>query len=69
MNAVTAGTPDVEPDTPAHTPGSRQGNEEGAYRKQAGLERDDRHTARRSTGINARDRNTKVPGSPHLSPS
>lgn len=67
-SGIRVGEPDVEPDTPAHTPGTRQGNRRGSYAKQAGLLRDDHHDARRSTGIRAKDRNTQVGGSPHLSP-
>jgi hypothetical protein len=66
---IRVGTPDVAPDTPAHTKGNKEGNELGVYRKQPGHKRGGKSTARRSTGIRARDRNPIVPGAPNISPA
>lgn len=67
--AIKVGKPDIEPDTPAHTKGVKEGNELGAYRSQPGHKRGGKSTARRSTGIRARDRNPIVPGAPNISPA
>lgn len=69
MADITLGTPKARPDTPSHTPGVRQGNHEGAYKRQPGHLPDDSSTARRSTGICADARNPILPGMPNLSPA
>jgi hypothetical protein len=66
---ITVGDPDVRPDKPAHVPGIRRGNHKGLYKRQPGHRRDDRSTARRSTGINARHRDPVMPDMPNLSPA
>lgn len=66
---ITVGTPDVTTDKPSHVAGVRRGNHRGLYKRQAGHRRDDRSTARRSTGINARHRDPVLPDMPNLSPA
>ncbi|QXJ24301.1 hypothetical protein AGRA3207_005596 [Actinomadura graeca] len=65
---IKVGRPDVTPDKPSHTSGVHEGNSEGNYGKQAGHLPDGTSTARRSTGINAADRDPILPGMPNLSP-
>ncbi|HVM39542.1 MAG TPA: hypothetical protein VM618_02045 [Acidimicrobiia bacterium] len=65
---LRVGEPDIEPDTPSHTTGTRQGNANGSYRRQQGHLPDDRSNARRSTGIGPKHRNPVVPGAPNISP-
>lgn len=65
---VRTGRADVRHDTPAHTPGIKQGHEPGAYARQGGHRPGGRSTARRSTGINAKDREPIDPRMPNLSP-
>lgn len=65
---VKAGKPDTRPDALAHTPGIREGNAPGAYARQGGHLPDGRSTARRSTGINARQEEPIDPRMPNLSP-
>ncbi|HXE45876.1 MAG TPA: hypothetical protein VN635_11845 [Conexibacter sp.] len=65
---IRFGNPEVRQDTPAHTPGIREGNELGAYARQAGHRPDGRSTARRSTGVSAKDREPIDPRMPNLSP-
>ncbi len=67
MANLRLGKPDVKPDTPAHTPGVRQGNE-GTTEDQAGHLPDGRATAERSTGINPGPKNPIDPRMPNLSP-
>ncbi|WP_255947026.1 hypothetical protein [Streptomyces odontomachi] len=69
MADIKVGTPKAHPDTPSHTPGVRQGNHEGSYKRQPGHLSDDSSTARRSTGICADARNPILPGMPNLSPA
>ncbi|WP_031511488.1 hypothetical protein [Streptomyces megasporus] len=69
MAGIRVGKPQVQPDRAAHVRGIRQGNQLGSYRKAVGHLPDDRSTARRSTGINARRRDPIMPGMPNLSPS
>jgi hypothetical protein len=59
---------DVKPDTPAHTPGIKQGNSKGNYEKQAGHKPDGTSTAQRSTGVNAKAHEPIDPSMPNLSP-
>jgi hypothetical protein len=66
---ITVGKPDVEPDKPAHVAGVRRGNHRGLYKHQPGHRRNDRSTARRSTGINARHHDPVMPDMPNLSPA
>lgn len=66
---ITVGRPDVEPDKPTHVAGVRRGNHKGLYKRQPGHRRNDRSTARRSTGINARHRNPVDRDMPNLSPA
>jgi hypothetical protein len=62
------GKPDTTPDSPAHTPGIRQGNEPGAYARQPGHLPDGRSTARRSTGVNPKAQEPIDPRMPNISP-
>jgi hypothetical protein len=66
---IPTGTPDVDPAAPSHTKGVSEGNSPGSYEKMDGHRSDGRSTARRSTGINADDRNPIHPDSPNLSPA
>jgi hypothetical protein len=66
---LKTGKPDVEPDTPAHTPGITQGNKPGGYEKQPGHLADGRSTAERSTGVNAKAAGPIDPSMPNLSPA
>jgi hypothetical protein len=66
---ITVGKPDVEPDKAAHVAGVRRGNHRGVIKRQPGHRRNDRSTARRSTGINASHRNPVDPDMPNLSPA
>lgn len=68
MAQITVGRPDVDPDTPAHTKGVRQGNARRGYRHQVGHHMDGTADARRSTGINPKRRNPIRPQMPNLSP-
>jgi hypothetical protein len=68
MAKMRVGKRDIEPDTPAHTPGIKQGNSKGNYERQSGHLPDGRSTARRSTGINAKKREPIDPRMPNLSP-
>lgn len=65
---LRVGRRDVKPERPSHTPGVREGNQPGSYESQPGHLEDGRSTARRSTGINPRDRDPIDPRSPNLSP-
>jgi hypothetical protein len=69
MSAIRVGKPDVKVDVSRHIRGVRQGNHEGAYKRQPGHLPDDRSTARRSTGICSKARNAQLPGMPNLSPA
>lgn len=66
---IRVGRPDVDPATPSHTKGVSEGNSRGNYEKMEGHLPDGRSTARRSTGINAENRNPIHPDSPNLSPA
>jgi hypothetical protein len=69
LPAVRVGRPHVHPAASAHTPGVRQGNEKGAYRKQKGNHPDGTMDAQRSTGINPHARNPIDPRMPSLPPA
>ena len=68
MVNLRVGKPAVRPDTPAHTPGIKQGNSKGNYEKQPGHLPDGRSTAARSTGVNPKGREPIDPRMPNLSP-
>jgi hypothetical protein len=68
MGTIRVGRPDVKPDTPTHVKGIRQGNEKGAYHKQAGHHPDGTADARRSTGIWPRRHNAILKIMPNLPP-
>jgi hypothetical protein len=65
---IKLGRSQVKADTPAHTPGIKQGNSKGNYEKQGGHLPDGRSTAERSTGIDAASREPIDPRMPNLSP-
>ena len=65
---IKVGKPDVKPDTPSHTAGSKQGNE-GPYDKQKGHNPDGTSTAERSTGVNPEGEQPIDPSMPNLSPA
>jgi hypothetical protein len=78
QNTLKTGKPDTTPDQPAHTPGVREGNRPGTFDDEpghinTGSEGADRPTgkatARRSTSINAKERNPIDPRSPNLPPA
>jgi hypothetical protein len=66
---LTVGRPDVTPSATAHVPRVKQGNEPGNYAGQPGHLPDGRSTARRSTGVNAKNREPIHPDMPNLSPA
>jgi hypothetical protein len=62
----------AKPTTPAHVPGVRSGNDPGRLYKGQGIRPVDGGalgSARRSTGINAKDREPIDPRMPRLSPA
>lgn len=72
------GKPDTRPDISAHTPGVRQGNEAGGIDQEPGLypageygagRPGAKSTARKSSGIDAENRNPIDPNSPNLPPA
>ncbi len=68
---VKVGRRDVSPSKPSHTAGVREGNAPKKNDKDTGLRAAGavtKGTARRSTGINAKDREPIDPRSPNLSP-
>jgi hypothetical protein len=65
---IRTGTPDVEPDLPAHTPGITSGNSSGNYESQPGHNPDGTSTAERSTGVDPKAHNPIDPSMPNLSP-
>jgi len=69
MPNINLGKSQVPTDLPAHTPGIMQGNSKGSYEKMAGHNSDGTSSARRSTGINAKDREPIDPSMPNLSPA
>ena len=68
MAELRVGKPDVDPDAPAHRAGVRQGNQTGSYESMKGHHPDGRSTAKRSTGINAKEAEPIDPRMPNLSP-
>lgn len=69
---VRVGKPDTKPSAPSHTKGVREGNERHSTNGERDLEVVDgtiRATGRRSTGINAKDREPIDPRSPRLTPA
>ena len=65
---IRTGTPDVEPDISAHTPGIGSGNSRGNYESQPGHNPDGTSTAERSTGVEPTAHNPIDPSMPNLSP-
>lgn len=65
---LKTGKGEVSPDTPAHTPGIKQGNEKGSYEKSPGHLPDGRATPERSTGVAPKDRKPIHPDMPTLTP-
>lgn len=68
MSELNVGRPDVSPETPSHSRGSKTGHQPGRYKRSPGHEADNKSTARRSTGIRARHKDPIVPGAPNVSP-
>jgi hypothetical protein len=66
--ALKIGKPDVKPDTPSHTMGTKQGNE-GPFHKMRGHNSDGTATAERSTGVNPRAHDPIDPRMPNLPPA
>ncbi len=69
---LTAGPRHTRPTAPAHVRGVPQGGSTGSIRREVGIYPQGKMaigTARRSTGINAKDRNPIDPRSPNLSPA
>jgi hypothetical protein len=72
---VNIGKPETSPTAPAHTPGVKQGNARGNLKKEKGLmpgadgQEGAKASARRSTGINADDREPIDPRMPNLPPA
>ena len=69
MGDLRVGTPDVEPDAPAHRAGVKQGNSTGSYESMVGHYADGRSRAQRSTGIKAKEAEPIEPRMPNLSPA
>lgn len=65
---IRTGEPDTTQDSPAHTPGVKQGNAVGNYEKQVGHLPDGRRTDAASTGINPGAHGPIDPRMPSLSP-
>lgn len=57
---VVVGEPDTHPSKPSHTRGVREGNKRSWLRRES--------NRRRSTGINAKDREPILPQMPKLTP-
>jgi hypothetical protein len=68
QGGIRLGKPDITPDAPGHIRGVKPGNKPGNYEKEPGHLPDGRSTARRSTGINAKDRDPIMAIMPNLSP-
>ena len=67
--SIRTGKPKVDPTALTHVPGVRSGNKKGSYRQEPGHLPDGRSTARRSTGINDKERDPILPEMPNLSPA
>ena len=65
---IRVGKADTSPTKPSHVKGVPEGNAAGNYEKMEGHNEDGTSTARRSTSINAEDRDPILPGMPNLSP-
>ena len=65
---IRIGPPDVDHAAPTHVRGVRTGNKVGNYDSAPGHLPNGHSTARRSTGINAADRDPILPEMPNLSP-
>ncbi len=65
MAKIRVGTPDARPDSSAHVEGVEQGNQR---RRQAGIRRDGKADARRSTGIRPRQHQPILPILPKIPP-
>lgn len=72
VSNIKVGKPDTVLTSPSHVKGIRQGNEIGGMQREPGLH-DDGKTgtgdARRSTGINPKNRDAIDPKMPNLSPA
>ena len=70
---VRVGKPDVKPSAPAHVPGVYQGNHPHPSQRPKGIARESAEraegTARRSTGIRAKDHEVIDPRMPKISPA
>ncbi len=72
ISNVIVGRPQTSPSKPSHQAGVREGNLRQSFRREPGLEEDGLSgyaTGRRSTGINARDREPIDPRMPKLTPA
>jgi hypothetical protein len=69
MADVKRGPSDTGIDTPSHVKGIMSGNSIGNYLKNGGFLPDGTATARRSTGINPKDREPIDPRMPGLFPA
>jgi hypothetical protein len=73
ISNIRVGKPDTKPSAPSHTKGVREGNEPRRAQREDGHVVVDpvtlRATGRRSTGINAKDREPIDPRSPKLTPA
>ncbi|MDF4252521.1 MULTISPECIES: hypothetical protein [unclassified Streptomyces] len=67
MGRIRVGQPHVEPDTPTHVRGIRQGNE-GPGDRQPGHHEDGTADARRSTGVQGKKHNAIMKIMPNISP-
>jgi hypothetical protein len=65
---IRIGKAQVDTTQPSHTAGVHEGNTPGNYDHQAGHHADGTSDARRSTGVNADQRNPLTPDMPNLSP-
>jgi hypothetical protein len=68
VSDIRVGKPDVQVDLASHVKGVAQGNQKGAYEKEAGHHPDGTADARRSTGIRPRKHNAMLPSMPNLPP-
>jgi hypothetical protein len=66
---IRVGHSDASPSATRHIRGVAQGNTPGNYESSPGHLPDGRSTARRSTAINAADREPILPDMPNLSPA
>lgn len=67
MGRIRVGKPDVQPDTPGHVCGVRQGNE-GPCRRQRGCHKDGTADSRRATGVRWRKHNAILESMPNVPP-